>query len=59
VTANAFLKQMVRVLVGTMVEVALGRMTEADFTRLLSGGIRTAAGPTAPARGLTLVRIEY
>jgi tRNA pseudouridine38-40 synthase len=59
VTANAFLKQMVRVLVGTMVEVALGRMTEADFARLLSGGTRAAAGPTAPARGLTLVRVEY
>lgn len=59
VTANAFLKQMVRVLVGTMVEVALGRMTEGDFARLFSGGTRTAAGPTAPARGLTLVRVDY
>ena len=59
VTANAFLKQMVRVLVGTMVEVALGRMTEAEFGRLLSGGARTAAGPTAPARGLTLIRVDY
>jgi len=59
VKANAFLKQMVRVLVGTMVEVALGRMTETDFSNLLCGGTRTAAGPTAPARGLTLVRVDY
>jgi tRNA pseudouridine38-40 synthase len=59
VTANAFLKQMVRVLVGTMVEVSLGRMTEADFAALFGGASRCAAGPTAPARGLTLVRVDY
>jgi tRNA pseudouridine38-40 synthase len=59
VTANAFLKQMVRILVGTMVEVALGRIDEADFAGLLGGGVRTAAGPTAPARGLTLLRVDY
>jgi tRNA pseudouridine38-40 synthase len=58
VTANAFLKQMVRVLVGTMVEVALGRMKEEEFERLLRGGARTAAGPTAPARP-ALVRVDH
>jgi tRNA pseudouridine38-40 synthase len=59
VTANAFLKQMVRILVGSMVEVALGRLDEAAFVRLLDGGRRENAGPTAPARGLTLLRVAY
>lgn len=59
VTANAFLKQMVRILVGTMVEVALGRLAEAEFAKLLDGATRVAAGPTAPARGLTLFRVDY
>ena len=59
ITANAFLKQMVRILVGSMVDVALGRLTEADFLRVLAGGSRIEAGRTAPARGLMLVRVDY
>ncbi len=59
VTANAFLKQMVRTLVGTMVDVALGRLPESTFTTLLEGGSREMAGRTAPAAGLALVHIEY
>jgi len=59
VSANAFLKQMVRVLVGSMVDVALARMTEREFEALLGGADRTAAGKTAPAKGLTLVSVEY
>ncbi len=59
ITANSFLYGMVRALVGTMLEVAGGKHELADFERLLSGGERSAAGPVAPARGLTLVGVRY
>ncbi len=59
VSANAFLKQMVRTLVGSMVDVVQGRLAEQAFRELLAGGSRTAAGRTAPAAGLALVRVEY
>ena len=61
VRANAFLKQMVRTLVGSMVDVAIGRLPEETFAALLAGqaGDRALAGRTAPAAGLTLVHVEY
>jgi tRNA pseudouridine38-40 synthase len=59
ITANSFLYGMVRALVGTMLEVAEGKRELAEFTRLLSGGERSEAGPAAPARGLTLVNACY
>jgi len=59
VTANRFVHGMVRSLVGTMVEVGLGRMSPADFESLLQGGRRRGTGPTAPALGLCLVEVGY
>lgn len=59
VTANAFLKQMVRALVGTMVDIAIERLPESRMGELLAGGSREQAGQTAPAKGLTLVSVEY
>jgi len=59
VTANAFLKQMVRTLVGTMVDVAINRLPEAAFAELLDGASRTQAGRTAPPGGLALVHVAY
>jgi tRNA pseudouridine38-40 synthase len=56
VTGSAFMKNMVRILTGTLVEVGLGRMTPSAVRALLEPGAeRSAAGPTAPALGLTLV----
>ncbi len=59
VEGTAFLKNMVRILVGTVVAVGLGKMNEADIRAILASGDRTAAGVTAPANGLTLVRVIY
>lgn len=48
ITADAFMRNMVRVLVGTMLEVAASRRTLANFTKLLTGAPRSQAGDTAP-----------
>lgn len=59
ISADAFMRSMVRVLVGTMLEVASGRRTPEDFVALLSGAPRTAAGDTAPPHGLYLESVGY
>lgn len=59
ITANSFLYGMVRTLVGTMIEVGVGKRGLEDFERLVTGGKRNQAGPSAPARGLTLVGVGY
>lgn len=59
ITADSFLYGMVRTLVGTMIEVAEGKRTLENFGRLVAGGVREEAGPSAPARGLTLVEVGY
>jgi tRNA pseudouridine38-40 synthase len=57
--ANAFLHQMVRSLVGTLVAVGEGRIEPDSMPKILGARSRAAAGPVAPAHGLTLVRVEY
>jgi tRNA pseudouridine38-40 synthase len=57
--ANAFLQHMVRVIVGTVLLVGRGRMTGAEFQRVLERRDRKAAGPTAVAHGLTLMSVRY
>lgn len=59
ITADAFMRNMVRVLVGTMLEVASARRTLDDFTQLLEGAPRSAAGDTAPPHGLYLESVSY
>lgn len=59
VAADAFLRGMVRALVGTIVEVASGRRAPADFERLLAGGAREEAGDSADPHGLYLLRVDY
>jgi tRNA pseudouridine38-40 synthase len=53
------MRSMVRVLVGTMLEVAAGRRAPADFPALLEGAPRERAGETAPAHGLYLASVRY
>lgn len=59
ITADAFMRNMVRALVGTMLEVASNRRTPANFTELLQGAPRSAAGNTAPPHGLYLESVTY
>jgi tRNA pseudouridine38-40 synthase len=59
IEANGFLKQMVRALVGTLVEVGKGKIGSEEFRKILESGDRKKAGPTAPAHGLFLKEVKY
>jgi tRNA pseudouridine38-40 synthase len=59
IEADAFMRNMVRVLVGTMLEVGGGRRSLEDFNSLLEGALRDRAGDTAPAHGLHLASVRY
>ncbi len=59
ITADAFMRNMVRILVGTMLEAASGRRSPESFTKLLAGAPRSAAGDTAPPHGLYLEHVSY
>jgi tRNA pseudouridine38-40 synthase len=59
VRGNAFLRNMVRILVGTLVDVGVGRFSVAQVAEILAARDRTKAGLTAPAHGLELVEVRY
>ena len=59
VEGDGFLYNMVRIMVGTLLEIASGRMAEDSIPLILKGKDRTCAGPTAPAQGLCLMRVFY
>ena len=59
IEATAFLRHMVRNIVGTLVQIGRGERAPAAFAELLQARDRTRAGPTAPAQGLFLVEVKY
>jgi tRNA pseudouridine38-40 synthase len=59
IEGNGFLRHMVRNIVGTLVEVGAGRWPPSRIADVLASRDRTQAGPTAPAHGLFLVRVQY
>lgn len=59
VTGNGFLYNMVRIIAGTLIKAGQGIILPDGVKKALDGRDRGLAGPTAPARGLTLVKIDY
>ena len=59
IQGDGFLRHMVRTIVGTLVEVGLGRRDAADVARILASRDRSQAGATAPAKGLFLAAVLY
>lgn len=59
IQADAFLRGMVRGIVGTMIWIGRGKLRPDEIERITASRDRSQAGPSAPARGLTLVAVEY
>lgn len=59
IRANRFLRNMVRAIVGTLVEAGRGRISVADFTAVLESRSRSEAGQSVPAQGLFLTEVQY
>ncbi|MFI5148709.1 MAG: tRNA pseudouridine(38-40) synthase TruA [Bacteroidia bacterium] len=59
IQADRFLRNMVRAIVGTLLDIGRGKITEADLRRIIEGKNRSDAGTSVPAGGLYLCEIEY
>lgn len=59
ITANRFLRNMVRAVVGTLIEVGRGKMSLEEFRQVIEGGRRTQAGESMPAKALFLEDVRY
>lgn len=59
INGSGFLKNMVRIITGTLIEVGQGKMSAADVAHLLKGGDRQHAGMTVPPQGLCLMQVFY
>lgn len=59
ISANRFLRNMVRAVVGTLIEVGRGRLTIEEFRQVIEGKSRSQAGESMPAKALFLERVEY
>ena len=59
IVADRFLRNMVRAIVGTLLDIGLGKTNLQDFESILKGKNRAAAGASAPAHGLFLVKVKY
>jgi tRNA pseudouridine38-40 synthase len=59
IEANAYLKRMVRMLVGTLLRVGYGKITPEEFRTILQNADRNFAGPAAEAQGLCLKAVYY
>ncbi len=59
VTGNGFLYNMVRIIAGTLIAVGMGQIHPGEMEQILEARERRRAGPTAPARGLTLIEMKY
>jgi tRNA pseudouridine38-40 synthase len=59
ITADRFLRNMVRAIVGTMINIGTGKISLDDFTKIIESKDRSEAGFSVPAHGLYLVKIEY
>jgi tRNA pseudouridine38-40 synthase len=59
VKANRFLRNMVRAMVGTLLDIGKGKLDAAGLSEILNKGSRSDAGESAPAKGLFLEQVDY